>query len=103
MTSTRREKLEAMLANDPADQMLRYMLAMELQKEDAHDRSLELFDGLMNDDTPHVASFLMAGQQLAQLGRIDEARATYQKGIEQANLQGDDHPAGEMGQFMMEL
>lgn len=102
MTS-RREKLEAMLALDADDQMLRYMLALELEKEDAQDRSLELFNGLMADSKPHVPSFLMAGQLLARLGRTDDARTTYKAGIAQANRQGDDHAAGEMGQFMQEL
>lgn len=103
MTTSRREKLEAMLAEDPADQTMQYMLAMELQKEDEDDRSLELFSNLMSDETPHVPSFLMAGQLLARLGRIDDARSTYQQGIEQAKAQGNDHAAGEMGQFLLEL
>ena len=103
MTTTRRQKLESMLASDPADQLLRYMLAMELDKEDAHDRSLELFGGLMSDNTPHVPAFLMAGQQLARLGRTENARETYQRGIEHARSQGDEHAAGEMGQFLEEL
>ncbi len=101
--TARREKLEAMLASDPSDQMLRYMLALELDKEDADDRSLELFNGLMSDSTPHVPSFLMAGQLLARLGRTDEARSTYEAGIAQAKIQGNDHAAGEMGQFLLEL
>lgn len=103
MTHSRREKLEAMLASDPRDQMLRYMLALELEKEDDNDRSLELLDSLMKDDKPYVPSFLMAGQQQAKLGRTDEAKATYQSGIREAQIQGEDHAAGEMTQFLAEL
>ncbi len=103
MTQSRKEKLEAMLANDPSDQTLRYMLAMELDKEDNSDRSLELLTSLMRDDKPYVPAFLMAGQQLARLGRIQDAVATYDGGIQQAQLQGDDHAAGEMAQFKQEL
>ncbi len=88
MTS-RREKLEAMLADDPNDQTLRYMLAMELEKESDHGRSLDLLQRLMDDESPYVPAFLMAGQQLAR--------------IQQAQQQGDDHAAGEMGQFLAEL
>ena len=85
-----------MLVGDPADQMLRYMLAMELDKEGEHDRSLELFQSLMSDATPHVPAFLMAGQQFARLGRTENARETYQNGIEHARSQGDEHAAGEI-------
>jgi len=101
--STRLQKLESMLADDPTDQMLRYMLAMELDKSGDHNRSLELFAGLMADEQPHVPAFLMAGQQLARLGRTDDARVAYQNGIQHAGLQGNDHAAGEMTQFLQEL
>ncbi len=39
MTS-RREKIEAMLADEPEDRFLRYSLALELAKEDRHEESL---------------------------------------------------------------
>ena len=103
MTVSRREKLETMLEADPTDQMLRYMLAMELDKESENVRSLELLSGLMADPQPYVPAFLMAGQQLARLDRIAEARDVYSRGIEQARTQGDDHAAGEMTQFKAEL
>ena len=101
--ASRREKLETMLVDDPLDQTLRYMLAMELEKEAEHDRSLELLQSLMGDDSPYVPAFLMAGQQLARLQRTDEAANVYRSGIQQAQRQGDDHAAGEMSQFLSEL
>ncbi len=102
MTS-RSEKLEAMLADDPNDQTLRYMLAMELEKESDHNRSLDLLQRLMDDESPYVPAFLMAGQQLARLQRTDEAANVYRSGIQQAQQNGDDHAAGEMSQFLAEL
>lgn len=100
---SRREKLEAMLQTAPADQTLRYMLAMELEKEGTHDRSLAIFDGLMSDDVPYVPAFLMAGQTLAKLGRIEDAKAVYRTGIEQAETQMNSHAAGEMSGFLATL
>jgi len=100
---TRREKLEGMLQAAPTDQMLRYMLAMEFEKESLHDRSLELFEGLISDSVPYVPAFLMAGQQLTKLGRIEEAKATYRSGIAQAESQGNAHAAGEMTGFLATL
>jgi thioredoxin-like negative regulator of GroEL len=102
-TVSRREKIEAMLANDPADNMLRYMLAMELDKSAEHDRSLELFASLMADSPPHVPAFLMAGQQLVKLDRIEAARTTLRDGIEAARTQGNSHAAGEMAEFLAQL
>ena len=102
MTS-RLEKLQSMLADDPQDSMLRYMVALELEKEGNNAQSLELLQGLMSDATPYVPAFVMAGQQLTGLGRADEARMTFREGIEQARQQGDEHAAGEMNQFLLEI
>jgi thioredoxin-like negative regulator of GroEL len=100
---SRREKIEAMLAEDPGDTFLRYSLAMELDKEGNHDASLALFAELGRDDPPYVAAFFMAGQQLVRLGRVDEARSVLRNGIEAANVQGDGHAAGEMTEFLESL
>ncbi len=102
MTS-RREKIEAMLEEDPTDTFLRYSLAMELDKETEHQRSLELLAGLSHDDPPYVPAFFMAGQQLTRLGRINEARGYLRDGIESARVQGDAHAAGEMSEFLASL
>ena len=99
----RQEKLEAMLADDPQDQLLRYMLAMELDKEGDHDRSLLSLDGLMNDDKPYVPAFLMAGQQLTRLARTAEARVAFQRGIDEAQEQGEAHAFEELKRFLSEL
>jgi hypothetical protein len=101
--SSRREKIEAMLADDPGDTFLRYSLAMELDKEGVHDRSLEGLRGLMADQPAYVPAFFMAGQQLARLGRIEDARAVLRQGIEEARRQGNAHAAGEMSEFLASL
>src|SRR5262245_4022998 len=101
--STRREKLEAMLAADPRDAFLRYGLSQELDKEGQNERSLELLAGLMRDEPPYVPAFFMAGQQLARLGRVNDARAALRDGIEAARRTGNSHAAGEMAEFLASL
>lgn len=100
---SRREKLEQMLAADPADQTLRYMLAMELDKAGQHDRSLQYLQSLMQDAVPYVPAFLMAGQQLTRLGRNAEAATCYHTGIVQAQQQNNSHAASEMTSFLQAL
>jgi hypothetical protein len=101
--ANRREKIEAMLADDPADTFLRYSLAMELDKEGSHDASLARFAELANNDPPYVPAFFMAGQQLVRLGRLHEAQVVLRDGIEAARAQGDSHAAGEMSEFLASL
>ena len=100
---SRRERIEAMLAEEPGDQFLRYSLAMELDKEGLHDQSVALLRALAGDAQPYVPAFFMAGQQLTRLGRIEEARAILRDGIEEARRQGNAHAAGEMSEFLASL
>lgn len=101
--ATRREKIEAMLGDDPQDVFLRYSLAMELGQAGEHEKSLALLDDLTKETPPYVAAFFMAGQQLAGLDRINEARDYLRNGIEAARDQGDTHAAGEMSEFLASL
>ena len=100
---SRREKIEAMLVDEPGDEFLRYSLAMELDKEGDHDGSLERLAGLTQDTPPYVPAFFMAAQQLVRLERIVEARKFLRDGIEAARLQGNAHAAGEMSEFLASL
>jgi len=100
---TRREKVQAMLADEPGDTFLRYTLAMEWQKENEHEKSIACFRDLMNDDPPYVPAFFMLGQLLTKTGRINEARTALRDGIEHARTQGDMHAAGEMSEFLQGL
>ena len=58
---SRREKIEAMLADEPGDTFLRYSLAMELDKEGDNAASLAKFAELTRDQPPYVPAFFMAG------------------------------------------
>ncbi len=103
MNSSRREKIEALLAEEPSDPFLRYSLAMELDKDANHPASLSLLAGLQRDPKPYVPSFFMAAQQLARLGRLEDARSALRDGISEARRQGDAHAAAEMSEFLMSL
>ena len=100
---SRREKIEAMLADDPEDVFLRYSLAMELEKASEHESSLKLLTELSQGEAPYVPAFFMAAQQLTRLQRVEEARTFLRDGIEQARAQGDAHAAGEMSEFLATL
>ncbi len=100
---SRREKIEALLEDDPQDQFLRYSLAMELAKEGEHERSQTLFANLREDQPPYVPAFFMAAQHLVDLERTDEARELLTAGVTAAEQQGDLHAAGEMREFLLTL
>lgn len=100
---SRREKIEAMLADEPTDTFLRYSLAMELDKEGRNEESIALLAELSADNPPYVPAFFMAGQQFARLNRVNEARDVLRDGIDAARSQGNSHAAAEMSEFLVSL
>ena len=104
MTTTRIDKIQAMLQDDPRDSFLRYTLAMEYRKLDESEKSLELLAELANQDDPkYVAAFFMAAQQLVELDRLDEARTFLRDGIDEARRQNNQHAAAEMSELLAEI
>ncbi len=101
--STRKEKIEAMLQEDPNDTLLRYGLAMEYEKEGNHDESLRRLAELAAETPPYVPAFHMSAQQLVRLSRIEEARTMLREGIEIARQQGNQHAASEMSELLASL
>lgn len=93
----------AMLAEEPHDVFLRYSLAMEHRSDGETQASLDLLDKLIAEQPPHVASFFMAAQQVAEQDQVERARAYLRDGIEAARDQGDGHAASEMSEFLMML
>ena len=100
---SRREKIEAMLVDDPRDTFLRYSLAMELDKEGEHDASLAKFAELTADEPPYVPAFFHVWPTARAARTIPEAQAILRNGISAANAQDDHHAAGEMTEFLASL
>ena len=67
MSPTRRQRIEAMLVDEPDDAFLRYSLALELDKEGEHERSLGELAASGRNTPPYVPAFFMGAQQLARL------------------------------------
>lgn len=102
-TPTRRQKIEAMLAEEPKDLFLRYALAIEMAKEGEVDPAIEKLGELQRETPPYIPAFFKAGQILADLDEIARSRAVLRAGVEEARVQGDHHAAGEMSQLLADL
>jgi Flp pilus assembly protein TadD len=98
---TRKEQLEELLAEDPADPFLRYGLAMEHVSAGNDDEAVRCFRQLFLATPDYVPGYMQCGQALVRLGRIDEAREIYRTGITTAQTKGDQHASEEM-QGMLE-
>ena len=103
MPETRRQKIESMLKEEPDDVFLRYSLALEMEAAGEWESGLEILESLARGTPPYVPAFQMAGQQLIQRERFDDARRSLREGIEEARRQGNTHAAGEMSELLMQL
>ena len=92
----RMAQIEEMLAADPGDAMLRYMLGMEYASAGDDEAAVREFGKLLDGDAPYVPAFHMAGQALARLGREADAADVLRRGVVAARRVGDLHAAGEM-------
>jgi Tfp pilus assembly protein PilF len=100
---TRKQQLEEMLAEDPHDPFLRYGLAMEYVSTGADAEAVRCLHELVAASPDYVPAYLQAGLALVRLGRPEEARAVYRRGIAAAQQQGDQHAWEEMNGLLASL
>lgn len=100
---TRKQQIEAMLADDPNDPFLRYGLAMEYVSEGNDTQAAHCFLQLLEVAPDYVPGYLQAGQVFTRLGQRNHARNVWTRGIEVAQAKGDQHAADEMREFLSSL
>ena len=85
-----------MLEQDPANSFARYGLAMEFAKSADPSQAITEFQTLIQHDPNYVAAYYHGGQTLEKLGRLEEAKKTYELGIEACTRKGDAHTRAEI-------
>jgi tetratricopeptide (TPR) repeat protein len=96
MGANRMEILKSMVAANPADSFSRYGLAMEYANSGELDKAVSEYEALLGANPDYAAAYYHGGQALEKLGRIDEARAMYQRGLEATRRTGDAHTHSEL-------
>ena len=103
MAFDRIASLRALIAKAPQDPFPRYGLAMELKSRGEIEASATAFDELIAAFPDYVPSYLMAGGVASQLGRKDQARVLFTRGIDVATQRGDSHARGELQSALAEV
>ncbi len=96
MANNRLEILKAMVEQSPADSFARYGLAMEYVRSGELEAAMVEFGRLLSFNPGYAAGYFHGGQTLEKLGKIEEAREIYKKGIEVTSASGDDHTRSEL-------
>ena len=101
--ASRIEILEQMLAQDPEDATLHYMLGNEYFKAQMHDQaagSLRRYLALADDEG---AAYRTLAQALIRLGKMEAARQAYQDGLAAATRHGHQPMIEEYTRALQDL
>jgi Flp pilus assembly protein TadD len=96
MSGTRLDILKSMVEQNPSDSFLRYGLAMEFRNSGDLEGAVREFRALMAANPDYAPAYFHGGQTLERMGRLDEAREWYGKGVEVTTRSGDQHARSEM-------
>ena len=92
------------LVGTPRDSaLLRFSLGSEYLKCAEFEPAIAHLNAAVEKDPVYSAAWKLLGNALAAHGRVDEALATYRKGIEVAQGKGDRQAAKEMTVFSRRL
>jgi tetratricopeptide (TPR) repeat protein len=96
MAINRMEVLKSMVAQNPNDTFSRYGLAMEYANSGNLELAVEEYESLLRGNPDYAAAYYHGGQALEKLGRIDQARIMYRRGLEATRRTGDAHTNSEL-------
>lgn len=101
--SSRRQMLIEFLRGKPGDTFARYALALDYAGAGEPEAALAEFKRIIENDSDYAAAYQQAGQLLVSVGRSDEARIYFERGIAAAQRKGNQHAASEMQGMLEEL
>ena len=100
MTNPRIESLQQMLEKQPDDPRLLFGLALEYEKASHWEAVVEHLERYLQHADDEGNAWGRLGDALRHLGRDDEARAAYRKGVEAASLHGHPTMAAEFAEIL---
>lgn len=100
--STRLDILLKFYDDDPNDPFNIYALAIEYQKTDPA-KARQYFETLLNEHEQYVPTYYHAAKLYQDLGEVERAISTYEKGIEVAKAQNETKAARELKSAYDEL
>jgi tetratricopeptide (TPR) repeat protein len=102
-TTTRRQKLEEFLAQNPNDAFSRYGIALDCFRQGDLAAADTHFKTILETNPDYVPAYQMYAQMLAQNNRTEEAKSVLAKGVDAAIRQGNQHARSEMESHLADL
>lgn len=96
MNPARLQQLFQFLEKAPDDSFTLYSIAYEYLQLGELNKAVEYFQKLRDIDPKYIGLYYHLGKTLLLLDQAEEAKQTYQSGIQLAQEQGDKHAEGEL-------
>ena len=93
---SRLEAVRGLLAQDPANSRVRFMLCMEYLSARDWSAAVAELSELISRDPDYIAAYYQAGRASEQMGEVDQARDFYLRGIDAARRLSDSHALSEL-------
>jgi len=93
LATSRIDTLRQLAAQDPGSVFVRYGLAMEYVNRGELANAIPEFEAVLATDPTYAAAYYHGGQTLEKLGRLDDARDFYKRGLAKST---DAHARGEL-------
>jgi len=96
MAENRLETLKNLVARNPGDSFARYGLAMAYAGAGDHQHAVDEYRRLLEINPKYVAAYYHGGQALEKIGKSEDARELYRRGIAICAETGDQHTRSEL-------
>ncbi len=103
MNNDRLEQLISILNQGSKDPFIRYAIATEYLKEGRFTEALEYYENLVENNPDYVGTYYHLGKLYDELGRKDDAKLIFEKGIAIANETKKFHALSELQQIYQSL
>ncbi len=100
---SRISQLETLLAADPDDADVRYMLAQEEAKADEHERAVQRYDECLALNQAYLYAYFHKARSLEALDQIVEAKDALTQGLALARAARDAKAESELASYLDQL
>ena len=97
------EKLNEFLKSNPGDSFVQHALALEYIKLGDDKKARHLFETILQREPGYVGSYYHLAKLLERNDDMVEAIRVYEKGMEEAQMAGEDHAYSELKSAYEEL
>jgi uncharacterized protein HemY len=103
MTNSRIDTLVQMLAQDPSDRTLHYMLGNEYFKAQKYSQTVEVLRRYLQSGDDEGSAYRLLAKSHERLGETEEARKVYREGIVVAERHGHQPMVDEFTEALRDL